>query len=202
MKVAIRILLLAIIVILGFTVVFPEWFDLRDAIVAERHAEASEAERRAQDNLARQRSAQHQKALEAAKDDAESLAQLVWAEVESGNYEAPYEYGSERFHSTMTPEHIERLQRIFDAMGMELSAQEAQTKPGYGNTHGTRTYLQGQVLVTESERWSENGMLRRTLEIKLNEDEFEVDAVVLEVLAYPDEAAKLPHEIFKSHVFR
>jgi len=203
MKVAIRILLLAIIVILGFTAVFPEWFDLKDAILAERHAEAAETERRAQDDQAKQRSALQRDALEAAKGDAEPLARLVWSEVESGNYEAPYEYGTERFYSTMTPAQIETLREIFDAMGTELGTEEAQTKPGYGQTYGTRTYPRStQVLITESERWSENGLLRQTLELRLEEEELRVDGILLEVLAYPNEDDRLPVRIRKPHVFR
>ncbi len=40
MKGLLRIALLGVIVILGFTVVFPEWFDFKDRVVAEKRQEA------------------------------------------------------------------------------------------------------------------------------------------------------------------
>ena len=51
----------------------------------------------------------------------------------------------------------------------------------------SRVYLQigMNTLVVESNRWSENALLKRTLEFKLEDEELKVDALVFEVLLYP-----------------
>jgi type II secretory pathway pseudopilin PulG len=204
MKLPIRILLLGVIVVLGFTAVFPEWFDLKDQVIAEREHERAQAQRRQQDNVRREQREQGEAALIALEPEAEPFAEELWAAVEAGNYEAAYESGTVRFQSTKAQDNIERLEQIYEAVGPELTDEEAQTKPGYTHHPQSRVYARGydQTLISESRRWSENALLLRTLELKREGDQLAVDGMLIEVFAYPDNEQAVSREIRRPHVFR
>jgi hypothetical protein len=204
MKLLIRILLLGVIVVLGFTAVFPEWFDLKDQVIAEREHGRAEAQQRQQDGVRREQREQGEAALMALESQAEPFSEELWAAVEAGDYDAAYDSGTVRFLSTKTEASIEMLEQIYDAVGPELSEEEAQSKPGYGNHPQSRVYARGydQTLISESRRWSENALLLRTLELKREADQLAVDAMLIEVLAYPDNAQAVSQEIRRPHVFR
>jgi hypothetical protein len=204
MKLLIRILLLGVIVVLGFTVMFPEWFDLKDQVIAEREHERAEAQRRQQDSVRREQREQDEAALIALEPEAEPFAEELWAAVDAGDYESAYESGTARFQSTKTQASIETLKQIYEAVGAKLSEEEAQSKPGYANHPRSRGYARGydQTLISESRRWSENALLLRTLELKREADQLAVDAMLIEVFAYPDNAQGVSQEIRRPHVFR
>ncbi len=73
MKKIIRVGLLIVMVVLGFTVVFPEWFDLKDQVVVERQEEQAEAERQQQDAKNKQQYETEAAALNALQPQAEAL---------------------------------------------------------------------------------------------------------------------------------
>lgn len=188
MKKMIRIGLLVVIVVLGFTVVFPEWFDLKDQIVAERQREQAGAERRQQHAASKQRYEVDAADLEALQPQAEAFAEEVWSAVDVGNYAAPFDGGTARFRSIQTPADVDRLRSIYEATGPELDEPGAASKPGYGAAPMSRTYPgHGPMLIVESRRWSQNAMLLRKLELKRESEQLRIDAMVLEVLAYPGE---------------
>lgn len=204
MKLFIRIFLLAVIVVLGFTAVFPEWFDLKDQVIAEREQERAETQRRQQDSARRGQRAQDEAALTALEPEAQPFTQEVWAAVEAGDYEAVYDSGTVRFQSTKTQASIEALEQIYDAVGPELSEEDAQARPGFANHPASRVYarLYNQTLISESRRWSENALVLRTLELKREGDQLAVDGILIEVFAYPDKAQAVSQEIRRAHAFR
>ena len=204
MKLFIRIFLLAIIVVLGFTAVFPEWFDLKDQVIAEREHERAETQRRQQDSARREQRDQDEAALMALEPEAAPFTEELWAAVEAGDYDAAYDSGTVRFQSTRAKANIETLEQIYEAVGPELSEEDAQAKPGYANHPRSRVYARSydQTLISESRRWSEKALLLRTLELKREGDQLAVDAILIEVFAYPDDALAVSQDIRRPHVFR
>lgn len=203
MKKIVRVGLLIVIVILGFTVVFPEWFDFKDQLIAEHAHERAEAERQQQDASARQRYADEEEALKALHPQAQVFAEDVWRAVDSGRYVAPFERATSRLRSAHVPADVERLRSVHSALGPKLNESDAASKPGYNADKLSRVYpTHGPKLVVESQRWSQNGMLRRTLELMRESDEFKVDAIVLEVLMYPGEESAIAADMRATQVFR
>lgn len=44
LKIVLRITLLGVLVLLGFTAVFPEWLDFKDSLIRDRKMEAAKVE--------------------------------------------------------------------------------------------------------------------------------------------------------------
>lgn len=204
MKGFLRILLLGVIVILGFTVVFPEWFDFKDQVVAEKRQEEFSRDQAKQDELAREHHREIEARLRTLEPEAAAVAERIWKQVEAGNYQAPFERATARLSAQITQADATRIRDTYNAMGAALSAEVAQSRPGYNPDKLSRAYLQGgmNTLVVESNRWSENALLKRTLEFKLEDDELKVDALVFEVLLYPDAPTSIPDDFHRPYVFR
>ena len=204
MKGLLRLVLLGVIVILGFTVVFPEWFDFKDQVIAEKREEAFSKDQAQRDEIARARHRELEARLRTLEPEAAALAERIWEQVEAGNYDAPFEHATERLRAQLSQGDAARLREIYDAMGAELDHDAAQSKPGFNPEKLHRVYLQTgmSILISESSRWSENAMLKRTLEMKLEQDQLRVDALLLEVFLYPDQARALPDSIVRPHIFR
>jgi hypothetical protein len=204
MKALLRLVLLGVIVILGFTVVFPEWFDFKDQVIAEKREEAFSKDQAQRDVLARERHRELEARLRTLEPEAAALAERIWKQVEAGTYGAPFQHATERMRAQLSQADAARLQNVYDAMGAELSLDTAQSKPGFNSEKLGRVYLQTgmSTLICESSRWSENAMLKRTLELKLEQDQLKVDALLLEVFLYPDQARSLPDSIVRPHIFR
>jgi hypothetical protein len=204
MKGFLRIVLLGVIVILGFTVVFPEWFDFKDQVVAERRQEQLSSDQAEQDQLARRNHQQTEQRLRTLEPEAAAFAERIWRQVDAGNYGAPFEQTTDRLRTQLSPSASAKLQEVYAAMGAELSTDVAQSKPGYDGNKLSRVYLSTgmNTLIVESNRWSDNALLKRTLELKLEQDQLKVDALVLEVLLYPDNPVSIPDDIRRPHVFR
>lgn len=204
MKGLLRFVLLGVIVVLGFTVVFPEWFDFKDQVIAEKHQEQLALDQAEQNEFARQRHQEIEQRLRTLEPDAAAFAQRIWRQVDAGNYQAPFEQATERLRTQISHADSARLREVFDAMGSELSVEVAQSKPGFQNQKASRVYLMSgmNTLVAESNRWSENALLKRTLEMKLEQDQLKVDALLLEVFLYPDHPTAIPQGINKPHIFR
>jgi type II secretory pathway pseudopilin PulG len=204
MKLVLRVLLLGVIVVLGFTAVFPEWFDFKDQVVAEKRQEQSSAQQEAQDQRARQRHQEDEKALRALEPQAATLAERIWVAVDSGNYGAPFEDASARLQSQLSSASATELQAIWEAVGPQLSADAARSKPGYDTQIPQRVYLLSgmKTLIAESIRWSDNALLKRTLELKLEDGQLKVDALLVEIFLYPDNAGAVPPAMRKPHIFR
>ena len=173
MKGFLRILLLGVIVILGFTVVFPEWFDFKDQVVAEKRREEFSKDQAKQDELARERHRDIEARLRTLEPQAAALAERIWNQVEAGNYQAPFQQATARLSAQISQGDPARIRDTYSAMGAPLSAEAVQSRPGYDPRKLSRVYLQSgmNTLVAESNRWSENALLKRTLEFKLEEDE-------------------------------
>lgn len=204
MKGFLRVALLGVIVILGFTVVFPEWFDFKDQVVAEKRQEELSRDQAEQDELARQRHREFEGRLRNLEPEAASVAARIWKQVDAGNYQAPFQQATARLSTQISPADHARLSETYDAMGAELSPSVAQSKAGYDPDKVSRVYLLSgmNTLVAESNRWSENALLKRTLEFKLEDDQLKVDALLLEVFLYPDSATPIPQDIRRPYVFR
>lgn len=204
MKGFLRILLLGVIVVLGFTAVFPEWLDLKDQLIAEKRQEELSKDQARQDELARVSHREVEARLRTLEPEAAGLAEHIWNEVEAGNHQAPFQQATSRLRSQITQEDPSRIRDTYHALGQMLSTDAAQAKPGYSAQNLPYVYLQGgmNTLVVESNRWSENAMLKRTLEFKLEDDALKVDAVVFEVFLYPDAATSLPDEFRRPYAFR
>jgi hypothetical protein len=203
MKKIIRVGLLIVIVVLGFTVVFPEWFDLKDQVVVERQKEQAEAERQQQDAKNKQQYETEAAALNALQPQAEAFAEEVWRAVDAGNYLAPFDRGTARFRSAQAPADVERLLGIHTALGPKLDAVEAASKPGYDAAALSRAYpSHGPKLIVESQRWSRNAMALRTLELSHESEQLRIDAIVLDVFLYPGEESAIASDMRGAHVFR
>lgn len=203
MKKLVRVGLLIVVIVLGFTVVFPEWFDFKDQIVAEQRREKVEAERRQQEVNAKQRYAAEEVALEALQPHAQAFAREIWRAVDARDYAAPFDRGTSRFRGTQEPDGIERLRSIHEAVGPELDAREAASRPGYAAAATSRVYSShGPKLIVESRRWSRNAVLVRTLELERESEQLRVDAILLEVLAYSDAEDSIARDMHRIHVFR
>lgn len=203
MKSFLRILLLGVVVILGFTVVFPEWFDLKDQVIAEKRQEQAEEEYAQSRESARQRQQETEARLRTLEPEAAVFSERIWSQVEAGNYQAPFALTTERLRSQLSEADAARVREIYEALGDKLSDGEAASRPGF-DRHAPRAYLMSgmRTLMAESFRWSENALLKRTLELKLEQDQLKVDALLLEVFLYPDRETAVPEQIRRAHVFR
>ena len=199
----VRVGVLIVMIVLGFTVVFPEWFDFKDQLVAEHVHERAEAEREQQNAATRQRYADEEAALKALHPQAQAFAQEVWRGVDAGNYAAPFDRATARLRSAQTPADVQRLRSVHVALGPKLDETDAASKPGYNVAKLSRAYpTHGPKLVVESQRWSQNGVLVRTLELMRESGEFKVDAIVLGVLMYPGEENAIAENMRGPQVFR
>jgi hypothetical protein len=204
MKLLIRIVLLGIIVVLGFTVVFPEWFDFRDQVVAEHRAEQAASQERERMNAAHQRHEDRVAELKAHESQAVEFSRGVWDAVTAGDYAALFRHGTESFSTQGTPENIERLQAIYTVVGRELTADEAAQMPGYRPDREEREYLDTGMgdLVSENRYWGENAQCLQTLHLKADAGRLVVDWALIEVFLYPGKEGKVPDNVRGPHVFR
>lgn len=203
MKKIVRVGLLIVMVVLGFTVVFPEWFDFKDQIVAEHRQERAEAEQQQNDAATRQRYVNEEVALNALHPQAQAFAEDIWRAVDAGNYAAPFDRATARLRSAQTPGDVERLRSVHAALGPKLDETDAASKPGYNVEKLSRAYpTHGPKLVVESQRWSQNGVLVRTLELMRESEQFKVDAIVLGVLMYQGEESAIAENMRGPQVFR
>ncbi|HEU4600885.1 MAG TPA: hypothetical protein VFS24_02900 [Steroidobacteraceae bacterium] len=204
MKLIIRIVLLGVIVVLGFTVVFPEWFDFRDQLVAEHRAEkAAEVERsRIQD--ARRNREEVIAQLKARESQALEFSRRIWNGVSSGDYAALFQNGTESLQAEYTPERLDELQTIYSAVGRELTADEAAQMAGYDSRRLESEYLDAGMadLVTQIRYWGENALCVQTLHLKVVEDRLAVDWALVEVLLYHGKESLIPENVRRPHVFR
>ncbi len=204
MKLIIRIVLLGVIVVLGFTVVFPEWFDFRDQLVAEHRAgKAAEVERsRIQD--ARRNREEGIAQLKARESQALEFSRSIWKGVSSGDYAALFQHGTGSLQAQNTPESLDELQTIYSAVGRELTADEAAQMAGYDSRRLESEYLDAGMadLVTQIRYWGENALCVQTLHLKVVEDRLAVDWALVEVLLYHGKESLISENVRRPHVFR
>lgn len=156
MKLLIRIVLLGIIVVLGFTVVFPQWFDFRDQIVAEHRAEQAAARERERMKDAQHRHADRVAELKAHESEAIDFSRRVWSAVGAGDYSSLFRDGSESFQAEDTSENVDQLGAIYSAVGRELTGDAAAQMSGYSADRLAREYLDIGMgdLVSEIRYWA------------------------------------------------
>jgi hypothetical protein len=204
MKLLIRIVLLGIIVVLGFTVIFPEWFDFRDQLIAEHHAEKSASQQRARLQNAQRFHEERVADLKQHEPRALDFSRNVWNEVSRGSYSTLFERGTPSFAQEKTAANSDELRVIYTTMGRELTHDEAASAPGYNPDTQQRTYLDTGVedLVTEVRYWGEHAAALQTLHLKLVDGRFAVDWALIEVFLYPGREAEVPDASRGPHVFR
>lgn len=195
----IRIGLLAVVVVLGFTVVFPEWFDMKDQLAAERREEAAREQARARGELSTQ-AADRQKAhkLELAS-DARGLADSLWLAVDSGDASAVWSRGSAEFQErNPSPAFQSRMQSVLDIVGARRA--DAASEKNYSEEAVVADNMP-MFLDVETQYWGEHAMCKRTLRFKQKGDRLEVDTVILYVLLYPGKEDRVPRSMMGPNIF-
>ncbi|HEU4655811.1 MAG TPA: hypothetical protein VFS47_17615 [Steroidobacteraceae bacterium] len=204
MKLIIRIVLLGVMVVLGVTIVFPEWFDFRDQLVAEHWAEKAAANERSRRQDARRSHEEVVAQLKARESQAVEFSRGVWNDVSSGDYASLFRHGAESLQAENTQENLDQLQAIYSAVGRELTADEAAQMAGYDSRRLESEYLDAGMadLVTQVRYWGENALCVQTLHLKVVEDRLAVDWALVEVLLYHGKENLIPETIRSPHVFR
>ncbi|HEY5809056.1 MAG TPA: hypothetical protein VIT67_13870 [Povalibacter sp.] len=198
----VRIALLALIVGFGFTVVFPEWFDLKDRVVAERKQDAAKAAATARGELpTREADLKKARALELAS-DAKGLSEDIWISVDSGDAMSLWSHGTPEFQQHNPVADLEpRLRAVLDAMGARRDPADLASEPNYSDEYVLDTSSMPMFLDVETQYWGENAMCKRTLRFKQKGDRLEVDSVILYVLLYQGKEDRIPRSMMGPNVF-